>query len=145
MHYIDKLNELTHKRYRLPTEEEWEYACRGGRPGERYCGGDAVDAVAWDEENSGGRTHPVGQKQANGFGLSDMSGNVWEWTCSVYDAVYSYNGGQHRCADQFDSGDRALRGGSWRVGSGDVRAADRNWYTPTHQYDDYGFRLARDP
>ena len=81
--YIAKLNQQTGLHYRLPSEAEWEYACRGGKQ-QTYCGSDEVDAVAWYTGNSGNQTHPVGKKQPNGFGLFDMSGNVWEWTCSAY-------------------------------------------------------------
>ncbi len=93
--YVEKLSRMTGKIYRLPSEAEWEYACRaGGR--QEYCGSDAVDSVAWHgallgSGNSEGKTHPVGQKQANAFGLHDMSGNVAEW---VEDCYHSrHNGG----------------------------------------------------
>jgi len=73
--FIKKLNKKYDKQYRLPTEAEWEYACRAKGSG-RYCGGDDLDAVAWYDKNSGSSTHAVGGKQANAFGLHDMSGNV---------------------------------------------------------------------
>ncbi|MCQ2148497.1 MAG: formylglycine-generating enzyme family protein, partial [Bacteroidales bacterium] len=77
--FITKLNELTGKSYRLPTESEWEYACRGGKysKGYEYSGSDDIDKVAWYDGNSEGKSHPVGQKQPNELGLYDMSGNVW--------------------------------------------------------------------
>ncbi len=111
MQYIEKLNALTGGGYRLPTEAEWEYAGRGGRAGELYCGGNNLDAVAWHSGNGGGKTHPVGQKAPNGYGLYDMSGNVWEWTCSRYDK--GYGGGEKR---------RQTSGGAGRVS-----APTENW------------------
>ncbi len=130
--YLTKLNQKTGKQYRLPTEAEWEYACYGGSQTE-YCGSGNFDAVAWYKGNSDGRTHPVGQKQANGYGLHDMSGNVWEWMENKYDDDHDW---------------RVLRGGSWYDNSQDVRAASRlrsdaggrgfiQWDT------NFGFRLAR--
>jgi hypothetical protein len=77
--FLKKLNEMSGKEYRLPTADEWEYACFGGSQ-TKYCGGDNLDAVGWYKSNSGGQTHPVGQKQANGYGLYDMTGNVREMT-----------------------------------------------------------------
>jgi formylglycine-generating enzyme required for sulfatase activity len=91
--YVDKLSRMTGKIYRLPSEAEWEYACRaGGR--QEYCGSDTADSVAWHgallgSGNSDGRTHPAGQKQANAFGLHDMSGNVSEWVEDCYHARYA--------------------------------------------------------
>ena len=90
--YVEKLSRMTGKVYRLPSEAEWEYACRaGGR--QEYCGSDAIDSVAWHgaligSGNSEGKPHPVGQKQANHFGLHDMSGNVAEWVEDCYHAHY---------------------------------------------------------
>lgn len=91
--YVEKLSRMTSKIYRLPSEAEWEYACRAGGRHE-YCGSDTVDAVAWHgavlgSGNSDGKTHPVAQKQSNAFGLHDMSGNVSEWVEDCYHEHYS--------------------------------------------------------
>ncbi len=95
--YIKKLNVLTGKHYRLPTEAEWEYACRSGGKPELYCGGSDLDQLAWYRGNSGNPlSFPVGQKAPNGLGLYDMSGNVPEWTCSEF--TPHYDGSENRCA-----------------------------------------------
>ncbi len=86
--FIRKLNALGKGGFRLPTEAEWEYACRSGGKQETYCGGNDVNRVAWYWENSGEKTHPVGEKAANGLGLYDMSGNVWEWVSDWYKKDY---------------------------------------------------------
>jgi len=137
--FIHKLNAKTGQHYRLPTEAEWEYACRAGGDA-RYCGGDDVDAVAWYGENSSKATHPVGQKQANAWGLHDMSGNVWEWTCSAYTSGY---GDEAACAGAGDRR-RVVRGGAWGGEAQDMRSTRRNPFDPANQYVGLGFRLAQD-
>jgi formylglycine-generating enzyme required for sulfatase activity len=122
--YLKKLNQMTGQRYRLPTEAEWKHACDGGREQE-YCGSNNVDAVAWHKGNSGGNTHPVGQKQANGYGLYDMSGNVWEWMQDCSDGDWC-----------------VLRGGSWFYVPGNAHSGKRD--EPAGRLSGIGFRLARD-
>jgi formylglycine-generating enzyme required for sulfatase activity len=139
--YIERLNRQTGGRYRLPTEAEWEYACRAGGTQE-YCGSGDPDAAAWHSGNSGGKTHPAGGKRANAWGLHDMSGNVWEWTCSAYTAG-GYDGSEKTCTNDA-SARRATRGGSWNHGPRDVRSANRNWVDPARRDDTLGFRLAQD-
>ena len=138
--YLQRLNQQTGQTYRLPTEAEWEYACRGGVEGQRYCGGNDADRVAWHAQNSG-QTQPVGRKAANGFGLYDLSGNIWEWTCSLYDK--DYNGAELKCINKYTSGPRSLRGGSWGDPPAGVRSASRSRLSPPNRANCAGFRLAR--
>jgi formylglycine-generating enzyme required for sulfatase activity len=113
--------------YRLPTEAEWEHACRGGTTKARY---GLLDEIAWHRANSGERTHEVGGKQPNAWGLHDMLGNVWEWCWDVYDAeVYGTY--------------RVLRGGGWCDEHWSCRASVRRRSHPNFQIDDLGFRIAR--
>lgn len=139
--YIRTLNQRTGQQYRLPTEAEWEYACRGGAAGERYCGGNSVDQVAWYNGNSGEQTQPVGRKAPNGVGLYDMSGNVWEWTCSLYDG--DYGGAKKECNYNEMIGVWVIRGGSWDDEPAGVRSANRDWNRPANRNNHLGFRLAR--
>lgn len=138
--FIETLNRQTGKRYRLPTEAEWEYACRSGGETQKYCGGGDVDALGWHGDNSEGKTHPVGSKAPNGLGLYDLSGNVWEWSCSSY--VERYNGTEIKCADSGER--RVIRGGSWGVKSARLRSAIRDWLKLDDRYSSLGFRLALD-
>ena len=115
----------------LPTEEQWEYACRAGSAAARY--GD-LDQIAWYSENSGGETHPVALKQPNGWGLHDMLGNVWEW-CA--DAYWEYGTGKSGA-----SAHRVIRGGSWYGDARYVRAAYRAHNEPSYRLNRLGFRCA---
>ncbi|GIF76252.1 formylglycine-generating enzyme family protein [Asanoa siamensis] len=113
--------------YRLPTEAEWEYACRAGTTGPRY---GPLDEIAWYRGNSGERIHEVGGRRPNAWGLHDMLGNVWDWCWDVYDAeVYGTY--------------RVLRGGGWFDEQWSCRASVRRRSHPTYQVDDVGFRVAR--
>ena len=111
--------------FRLPTEEEWQYAARGGQ-NYIYSGSDNLDEVGWYGDNSGGRTHPVAQKKANGYGLYDMSGNVWEWCWDVNprNSYYRYD-----------------RGGSYDSNDGYCSVGGRDYYYACHQNNRLGFRI----
>jgi len=139
--YAEWLSQKTGQTWRLPTEAEWEYAARGGE-NYKYAGSDNIDNVAWyGYDKSGKKTHPVGQKSPNGYGLYDMSGNVWEWCSDWYD---DYNTGSQTNPKGASRGsDRVLRGGSWSINAGYCRVAHRGINAP--DYRDYinGFRLVR--
>ena len=137
--FIGRLNTLEGEaRYRLPTEAEWEYAARAGTVGDRYGN---VDAIAWYEGNSGGRTHPVGQKAPNAWGLHDMLGNVWEW---VQDWYGGYPGGSETDPQGPASGSfRVCRGGGWLDGAGSCRVSHRSYYPSGVRSVSLGFRLLR--
>ena len=129
----------TAKGYRLPTESEWEYSARAGESF-KYAGSDNVDEVAWYDGNSF-ETHPVGQKKPNGFGLYDMSGNVWEW---VWDWRGSYSSDNGTDLVGPGSGSRRVtRGGSWVNGARDAGVSFRNDVAPTRRNAIWGFRLSR--
>ncbi len=102
-----------------------------------------MDALAWYSSNSGNTTHPVGGKLANSLGLFNMSGNVWEWTCSVYEAKYA--GGEQQCLSNNDATSRrAVRGGAWFHLPLYVRSAIRHRYYPADRSHNLGFRRAQD-
>jgi formylglycine-generating enzyme required for sulfatase activity len=129
--------------YCLPTEAEWEYAARGGNKskGYVYSGSNNIDEVAWYDKNSGGKTHPVGEKQSNELGLYDMSGNVYEWvqdwySDSYYDSLPSSNPVGHS-----DGSSRVSRGGSWIYGPLFCRTAYRFAFDPNLRRIFLGFRL----
>ena len=124
--------------YRLPTEAEWEYGARAGTTGARY---GALDGIAWHEDNSGDRTHPVGQKRANGWGLHDMLGNVWEWTGDWYGAYVSGPVTDPRGPESGSA--RVYRGGGWIYYARRVRSASRGSFAPGYRYGFIGFRLVR--
>ncbi|MBF0428524.1 MAG: formylglycine-generating enzyme family protein [Magnetococcales bacterium] len=139
--FLTELNAQSDGRYRLPTEAEWEYACRSGGKPEKYCGGDDIESLGWYGLNSGFKTHPVGQKAANGFGLHDMSGNVWEWTCSVRGGYADGKKSHTKCGDGVFK--RINRGGGWGDDRSGVRSVDRNNNEQDYRYSNLGFRVVR--
>jgi len=143
--FIGKLNSLNNGqfKFRLPTEAEWEYACRSGGKPEKYAGGNDVDRVAWYDSNSGSSTHPVGIKASNGLGIYDMSGNVWEWCEDIY-SEDAYSKHQRNNPIYTNGGwGRVFRGGSWYSGPRSVRCAYRYRNLPDARFYSLGFRLAR--
>ncbi|MGN0229129.1 MAG: formylglycine-generating enzyme family protein [Muribaculaceae bacterium] len=138
--FIKKLNSLTGKKFRLPTEAEWEYAARGGSKsrGYKYSGSNNIDEVAWYDDNSGSKTHEVGTKRPNELGIYNMSGNVWEWCSDWYD---KYSGNAQTNPKGPDSGsDRVGRGGGWGGSAGYCRSSGRDDLDPGAR-DIIGLRL----
>ena len=144
--FIDKLNQADGKnRYRLPTEAEWEYACRAGS-NVAYCFGNDIwelDRFAWYDGNSGGETHPVGQLEPNAWGLYDMHGNVWEW-CSDWYGNYP-SGAVTDPAGSSTGSSRVYRGGGWFSLAVYCRSAPRRNYSPDLPGLILGFRLFLSP
>jgi formylglycine-generating enzyme required for sulfatase activity len=130
--------------YRLPTEAEWEHACRAGTTSDYSFGnGDSeLGDYAWNSKNSGGTSHPVGGKQPNGFGLYDMHGNVWEW-CQDWKGDY-LSSSVINPTGPVTGGSRRNRGGGWGDGSNRCRSAYRGGNTPDYRRSHLGFRLVRE-
>lgn len=141
--FIKKLNQLTGKKYRLPTEAEWEYAARGGNRsnGYKYAGGNNVSDVAWYKENSENKTHDVGTKRANELGLYDMAGNVWEW-CSDWYGDYS-SSSQKNPKGPSSGDERVFRGGGWVSLAKGSRVSYRGNFAPWDRDNSLGLRLAQ--
>jgi sulfatase modifying factor 1 len=145
--FVEKLNKYKKGHYHLPTEAEYEYAARGGNKSHalNYSGSNDIKDVGWFEDNSDGRSHPVGQKKPNELGLVDMSGNIWEW-CSDWYEMYYYKVSPSDNPQGPAMGDKkVVRGGAWLsldegcmvTSRGAVRPASKDKFT--------GFRIVRDP
>ena len=140
--FIQKLNQLTGKQFRLPTEAEWEYAARGGRKsrGYKYAGGNNIDSVAWCDGNSGNETHPVATKQANELGIYDMSGNVLEW-CSDWSGDYT-SSSQSDPQGSSSGSFRVIRGGCYYNFARNCRVSYRISNTLDYRSGYLGLRLS---
>ncbi|MGM9712614.1 MAG: bifunctional serine/threonine-protein kinase/formylglycine-generating enzyme family protein [Prevotella sp.] len=140
--FLRKLNAMTGKNFRLPTEAEWEYAARGGNRsrGYQYSGSNNLSNVAWYDDNSGSKTHPVGTKAPNELGIYDMSGNVWEW-CQDWYGNYT-SSAQTNPTGSSSGSCRVDRGGSWLSHAWDCRVAYRLDDAPDNGSINLGLRLA---
>ena len=139
--FISKLNAMTGKKFRLPSEAEWEYAARGGKKsrGYQYSGSNTLGDVAWNDGNSGSKTHAVGTKQPNELGIYDMTGNVWEW-CQDWYGSYSSSPQTNPTGAVSGSG-RVYHGGSWVSSARDCRSSYRGLSTPGARSFILGLRL----
>jgi formylglycine-generating enzyme required for sulfatase activity len=148
--YATWLSQATGYRYRLPTESEWEYAARNMEKDEIWAGTSEQEQLvtyAWFNTNSAGRTQTVGTRQANGLGLHDMSGNVWEWVQDCWHDDYQHapkNGSAWLEANNGSCGTRLRRGGGWANAPMSLRSSFRNGYSADSRSIQIGFRLAQD-
>ena len=158
-YFLPRLNQITGKKFRLPTEAEWEYAARGGQkdrytrthtsPAQnsgsgtyyQYAGSNTIGDVAWDKSNSGEKTHPVGSKSPNALGLYDMSGNVYEWCSDWYSSGYS-SSAQTNPQGLAAGSARVLRGGGWYHNAQLCRVSYRSFNAPDYRFSNIGLRLA---
>ena len=142
--FICKLNALTGKNFRLPTEAEWEYAARGGNKsrGYKYSGNNTLTDVAWYYDNASSTTHLVKQKRANELGLYDMSGNVWEWCQDRYGSNYYSQSPSYNPTGPSSGYCRVFRGGGWNYNAMNCRVAYRGSLNPDNRDNNLGLRLA---
>ena len=139
--FLSKLNSITSKTFRLPTEAEWEYAARGGNKsrGYQYSGSNNLSDVAWYGDNSGSKTHPVGSKQANELGIYNMAGNVCEWCQDRFGKYISSSQVNPTGANRGSY--RVIRGGCWGYSAGICRSSCRSFSPPDHRGSGLGLRL----
>ncbi|MGM9868598.1 MAG: formylglycine-generating enzyme family protein, partial [Sodaliphilus sp.] len=142
--FIIKLNVLTGKKFRLPTEAEWEYAARGGNnsQGYKYSGSNTIEDVAWYIKNNNSMTHPVATKTPNELGIYDMSGNVEEWCSDWYEYGYYSSSAQTNPTGPDSGSNRVVRGGAWGFIAKFCRVSVRPKYVPDRRSFDLGLRLA---
>ena len=140
--FIGKLNEITQMNFRLPTEAEWEFACRGGKNSKKYkySGSNDIDEVAWYSDNSNASTQPVATKAPNELGIYDMSGNVWEW-CSDWFGFYTRDS-QDNPTGPASGDDRVMRGAGFSSYADETLLHTRYYGNPAKCYNNFGFRLA---
>jgi formylglycine-generating enzyme required for sulfatase activity len=134
-------------RFALPTEAQWEYACRAGNTSRFCCGDDEsqLGEYAWYKANSDGKTHPVGQKQPNPWGLYDTHGNVWEWCADWCDESYYAKSPTDDPVGPSEGSGRVARGGSWRSVTRYCRSASRGYGGPERRFCYLGFRASLIP
>lgn len=145
--FIKKLNSMENTdKYRLPSEAEWEYACRAGTQSRYFFGNYESKLIdyAWYVNNAGRKTHPVGKKKPNPLGLRDMHGNVWEWVQDRWHEDYNGSPSDGSAWEEGDSPNRVSRGGSWYCEPDTCRCASRFSREPQSQFANLGFRLVRE-
>jgi len=143
--FIEKLNDKTDEQFRLPTEAEWEFACRSGGKNRRFSGTEASPAYsAWFSFNSGGSTHPVGEKSPNKLGIYDMSGNVWEW-CADGFMETAYQNLPEKNPILVQGATRVIRGGAWDYSETELACSFRADRPPQRRTRNIGFRLVKQP
>ena len=148
--YAAWLSAQTDKRYRLPTESEWEYAARSGAKQEVWAGTSEESTLGEYAVFRSNKTYEVGKKRPNTFGLYDMSGNVWEWVEDCWHTVTNYSrvptgGSPGYSASMGDCVQRVIRGGAWNETPSELRGSARGWNYPRDRDDFQGFRLVQDP
>jgi formylglycine-generating enzyme required for sulfatase activity len=145
--FIRRLNVMTGKKFRLPTEAEWEYAAQGGAEskGAKFAGHQFLDDIAWYEYNSNGTVQPVGKKKPNEIGLHDVAGNVWEWVGDRYDRTYYKEAPLSNPQGPKYGGERVYRGGAFSSDEKHCRMSLRNFNKPEYRAITLGFRLACAP
>ena len=145
--FVKKLNEKEHTdKYRLPSEAEWEYACRAGTQTKYSFGDDEskLNEYAWYAENSGGQTHPIAQKKPNPWGLYDMHGNVWEWVQDNWHENYNRSPSDGSAWETKEDSHQVSRGGSWYCNANLCRSASRFRRDPENHISNLGFRLLKE-
>lgn len=145
--FLERLNEMPNGGFQMPTEAQWEYACRAGTATRFYWGEDVreseVDRYAWYDANADERSHPVGQKRANAWGLHDMCGNVWEWCEDSYGEEFYATSPIEDPVNSERGKYRVIRGGAWFSFADNCRSARRSWVTPAVQSVVLGLRCMR--
>ncbi len=139
--FIKEICRITKKRFRLPTEAEWEYAARGGNYKNKYSGSNVVGMIAFMDDNSASTPHIVAQKRSNEFGIHDMTGNVWEWCSDWYAEKYSNSKNATNPKGPSNGTEHIVRGGSWNCIPRVCRVTNRFKCAPDGYRDDLGLRL----
>lgn len=142
MAFLRQMSASGSRSYRLPTEAEWEFACRSGGKQQMFCGGDNAKEIAWFDRTGGGKTQPVATRQPNGLGLFDMSGNVWEFCSDIYAEDYYANSPLKNPTGPGEGSYIIKRGGSWSINPRYLRSTVRGRAAKGDRHYSTGFRVA---